>query len=319
MSPSIPELEALRQAHERIRPYIHRTPIMTSRRIDEMSGAELHFKCENFQHTGAFKFRGALNAVLGLRDDELKVGVATHSSGNHGAALACAANLRGIPAHIVVPKGAVATKVAAIEGYGGTVHWCEPTQAGREQALQQVVEETGAQAVPPYNDPRIIAGQGTAALELLEQRPDLDIIVTPVGGGGLVSGTAIAAAAADHEVKVYGIEPDGAADTRDSLEAGFIIDDFTPDTIADGLRAKVGPLTFEVIRGRVDRVLTVDDAAIIAAMRQIWRIMKIVVEPSCATVLAAVFEHREAFRGKRVGLILSGGNVDLDHLPWQGN
>lgn len=315
MENAIPTIADLKAAHERIAHYVHRTPILTSRRLDELTGAQLFFKCENFQHTGAFKFRGALNAVLSLDDSSAKRGVATHSSGNHGAALACAAGLRGIPAHVVVPRGAVASKVAAIEGFGGTVHWCEPNQAAREKGLAELVESTGAEPIPPYNDARIIAGQGTAALEFLDQRDNLDLLVTPLGGGGLISGSAIAAGESP-SIDVFGVEPDGAADTCASLEAGRIIDEFHPDTIADGLRAKVGPLTFEIIRQRVARVMTVDDAAIIAAMRQIWRIMKIVVEPSSATVLAAVFEHRDAFRDRKVGLIISGGNVDLDHLPW---
>jgi len=309
-----PLLTDIKQAARRIEAVINPTPVLCSRQLDKATGARLFFKCENLQHTGAFKFRGAANAVLSL--DDTITAVATHSSGNHGAALARAASLRGIDAHIVVPAGAVASKLEAIKAYGGIIHRCDATQAAREQGLEQVVQATGAQAIPPYNDARIIAGQGTVALEFLEQQPDLEILVTPIGGGGLVSGSAIAAKGQVPTIQVIGVEPAGAADTLESLAVGRIIDDFTPDTIADGLRAKVGPLTFRIIQGQVDRVLTVNESQIIHAMRAIWRIMKIIVEPSSATVLAAVQSCPEVFTGRRVGLIISGGNVDLDHLPW---
>jgi threonine dehydratase len=313
---NVPVLEDIQQAARRIDEWINPTPVLCSRRLDAATGARLYFKCENFQHTGAFKFRGACNAVFSMDQDEAAAGVATHSSGNHGAALARAASLRGIPAHIVVPDGAVAAKLEAIAAYGGVIHTCADTNAAREQGLEQVLAETGAQAVPPYNDSRIICGQGTAALEFLSQQPGLEVLVTPLGGGGLVCGSAIAAKSLDSAIEVIGVEPVGAADTFDSLAAGHIIEEFTPNTIADGLRAKVGPLTFKIIQQRVDRVLTVGEDEIIGAMREIWRIMKIIAEPSSATVLAAVRSYPDAFRGRKVGLIISGGNVDLDHLPW---
>jgi threonine dehydratase len=312
----VPGPEEIQQAAKRIAGLIKPTPVLRSSHLDAASGAELYFKCENFQHTGAFKFRGACNAIFSMEQAVAKRGVATHSSGNHGAALARAAALRGIAAHIVVPDGAVASKVEAIKAYGGIVHACEATQEAREQGLQRVVEETGAQAIPPYNDSRIVCGQGTAALEFLDQQPDLDVLVTPLGGGGLLSGSAIAAKSRAPGIELIGAEPSGAADTFDSLAAGHIIEEFTPDTIADGLRAKVGPLTFKIIQQQVDRVITVDEDEIIHAMREIWRIMKIIVEPSSATVLAAVSSDSQAFKGRKVGLIISGGNVDLDHLPW---
>ena len=313
---NLPVLEDIQQAARRIADTINPTPVLRSRQLDEKLGAQLYFKCENFQHTGTFKFRGACNAVFSMNEQSAAAGVATHSSGNHGAALARAASLRGIPAHIVVPNGAVASKVAAIIAYGGIVHPCAATQAAREQGLERVVADTGAEAIPPYNDARIICGQGTVALEFLSQQPDLEVLVAPLGGGGLVSGSAIAAKGINPDIEVIGVEPEGAADTYDSLAAGKIIEDFSPDTIADGLRAQVGPLTFKIIQQQVNRVLLVSEDQIIGAMREIWRIMKIIVEPSSATVLAAVKSHPEAFAGRRVGLIISGGNVDLDQLPW---
>lgn len=313
---NVPVLEDIQQAARRIADRINTTPVLRSRRLDAAAGAQLYFKCENFQHTGAFKFRGACNAVFSMDDDQAAAGVATHSSGNHGAALARAAALRGIPAHIVVPDGAVASKVKAIAAYGGIVHRCADNQAAREAGLEQVLASTGAQAVHPYEDSRIICGQGTAALEFLSQQPDLELLITPLGGGGLVSGSAIAAKGLNPAIEVIGVEPAGAADAFDSLAAGHIIEQFKPETIADGLRAKVGPLTFEIIGQRIDRVLKVDENEIVDAMREIWGIMKIIVEPSSATVLAAVRTYPDAFKGRKVGLILSGGNVDLDHLPW---
>lgn len=312
----VPKLADLRAAARRIEPHVHRTPVMGSARIDAQVGATLLFKCENLQRTGAFKFRGATNAVLSLPDDVAHRGVATHSSGNHGAALAAAAASRGIPAYIVVPEGAVASKVAAIEGYGGKLIRCEATQAAREAGLEKVLAETGATAIHPYEDSRIIAGQGTAVLELLEQVEALDLIICPVGGGGLISGCALAAKGMQPDITVIGAEPSGADDTARSLARGQIIDSFTPDTIADGLRGKVGQLNFQIIRKLVAEVVTVTDEEIIEAMRMIWQLMKLVVEPSSATVLAAVIKERNRLAGRRIGLVLSGGNVDLDHLPW---
>ncbi|MDJ0654212.1 MAG: pyridoxal-phosphate dependent enzyme [Xanthomonadales bacterium] len=309
-----PTLSDLHDARRRIQAWIHQTPVLKSRVMDELHGCQLYFKCENLQRTGAFKFRGASNAVLSLDDSQARAGVATHSSGNHGAALARAAGLRGIPCHVVVPDGAVQSKVEAIARYGGHITRCAPTQEAREQTLGQVLQQTGAEAVPPYNDFRVICGQGTAALELLEQVERLDLLMAPLGGGGLLSGCAIAG---QGQVDVLGAEPAGADEGARSLAAGRILaEGFTPDTLCDGLRATIGPLTFAIISEQVRQVLTVSDEKVVASMQQLWRIMKIVVEPSAAIVLAAVSVNPDIFTGKRVGLILSGGNVDLDRLPW---
>jgi threonine dehydratase len=311
--PSAPTLADIRAAAARIAPFAHRTPILTSRSIDAMAGAEVLFKCENLQKVGAFKFRGACNAVMSLSDSEAQRGVATHSSGNHAAALALAARLRGIPAYIVMPRGAPAVKRAAVEGYGGRITWCEPTLAAREAALAQVVAETGAVFVHPYDDPRVVAGQGTAALELMEDAPDLDVIVTPVGGGGLMSGTAIAVTSLS-SARVVGVEPEAADDARRSLEAGKIIPSGDPKTIADGLRTSLGELPFSVARERVSAIVTVSEEAIVIAMRTVWERMKIIIEPSSAVPVAAVLARK--IEGARLGVILSGGNVDLGKLPW---
>ena len=313
----LPSYDDVVDAHRRIGKYINRTPVLRSRELDQGIGAELFFKCENLQRTGAFKFRGASNAVRALSDADAARGVATHSSGNHGAALACAAAQRSIPCHVVVPAGAVPGKVAAIHRYGGRVRECAPTQAAREEGLRALVEETGARAVPPYNDPWIIAGQGTAALELLQEEPALEVLLAPLGGGGLLSGCALVAKTQSHSPLVIGVEPAGADEASRSLAAGRIIADQVPDTICDGLRATIGPLTFTLISRLVDEVLTVSEEAIIQAMKDIWRMMRVVCEPSSATVLAAMRTHPDRFRGRRVGLILSGGNVDLDSLPWR--
>ncbi len=312
----IPTRDDVITARRRISAHVNLTPVLRSHRLDAAVGAELYFKCENLQRTGAFKYRGASNAVWSLGEADAARGVATHSSGNHGAALALAAAGRSIPCHVVVPAGAVAVKLAAIADYGGTVHECAPTQAAREQGLADLVAATGAIPIPPYNDPRIIAGQGTAALELLEQVDGLDIVIAPLGGGGLLSGCAIVAKAESRPPRVIGVEPSGADEARRSLAAGRIITDQIPDTIADGLRATIGPLTFAVVSRLVDEVLAVSDEAIVKAMKDIWRMMRVVCEPSSATVLAAIQAYPDRFRGCRVGLVLSGGNVDLDHLPW---
>lgn len=311
-----PTIDSVIAAAGRLRPEVRRTPVLTSTTLNEHCGAQLFFKCENFQHTGSFKFRGASNAVLMLTDDQAPRGVATHSSGNHGAALALAARRRGIPAHIVVPRGAVQSKIDNIERYGGRMIWCEPTQAGREEALIKVAEQTGANPVPPYDDPRIIAGQGSCALELVEQVSELDMLLTPVGGGGLISGTALVAAAQDSPVSTYGAEPEGADDTVRSLQSGAIVADHQPDTICDGLRARVGELNFELIRSHVNQVLPVSDTETVNAMRLLWSVLKSVVEPSSATAMAAVMRYADLVKGKRIGIILSGGNVDLNRLPW---
>jgi threonine dehydratase len=312
-------IDDIRAAAARIAGHIHRTPVLTSRAVDAMAGCQLFFKCENLQKVGAFKMRGATNAVLSLTDDEAAPGVATHSSGNHAQALALAARQRGIPAHIVMPTSAPAVKRRAVEGYGAVIHDCEPTLQARESTLEKVVAATGAAFVHPYDNDRIIAGQGTAALELLEEVPDLDLVMTPVGGGGLLSGTALTVAAVRPEARVIAAEPTGADDAARSLAAGHIIPSEKPNTVCDGLLTSLGQRNFPVIQKHVTAIWTVDDAAVIAAMRIIWERMKIIVEPSAAVTLAAVLQHPDEVRGQKAGLILSGGNVDLDHLPWIEN
>lgn len=307
----------VRSAAERIRPYAHRTPVMTCQSLNDRVGAQVFMKCENLQKVGAFKFRGACNAVFSLSESEARRGVATHSSGNHAQALALAARMRGIPAYIVMPSNAPAVKRAAVAGYGGIITLCEPTLAARESTLAQVVAETGAEIVHPYNDARVIAGQGTAALELLEEVPDLDVIMAPVGGGGLLSGTAIAAKALSPAIRVIAGEPAGADDAFRSLAAGQIVPSIKPQTIADGLLTSLGDLTFPIIRAHVEQIATVSEEAIIAAMKFVWERAKLVVEPSGVVPLAVLWEDVVDLRGLRVGVIVSGGNVDLDHLPWQ--
>lgn len=314
MSPTITDI---RQAAERIRPHAHRTPVMTCRSLDQRVGAQVFMKCENLQKVGAFKFRGACNAVFSLSPDEAARGVATHSSGNHAQALALAARMRGIPAYIVMPRNAPAVKQAAVAGYGGIITLCEPTLAARESTLAEVVAATGAEVVHPYNDARVIAGQGTAALELLADVPDLDVIMAPVGGGGLLSGTAIAARAVAPQIRVIAAEPAGADDAFRSLAARHIIPSVQPQTIADGLLTSLGDLTFPIIRDHVEQIVTVSEPAIVAAMKFVWERAKLVVEPSGVVPIAALWEEAIDLRGLRVGVILSGGNVGLEHLPWQ--
>jgi len=311
-----PELADLQAARERIAPYVHHTPVLCSQQLDGHTGAELFFKCEHLQRAGAFKARGATNAVLSLDATEAGAGVATHSSGNHGAALAMAAGQRDLPAYIVMPTNAPTVKRAAVAGYGGEIIECEPTLAAREATLATVLKKTGAVAVHPYNDPRIIAGQGTAALELMEQVPNLDVIVVPVGGGGLLAGTALAAKGLNSRIEVVAVEPEGADDAFRSFGLGELQPQTNPNTIADGLRAGLGELNFEIIRKHVDTILTVPDSVIVEAMKLQWTRMKQVVEPSGAVGFAGVLEHPERFRGRRVGLVVSGGNVDIDNLPW---
>ncbi len=311
----LPDSQDILAAAARIAPYAHVTPVLRSRGIDALAGCELHFKAEHLQRAGAFKFRGACNAVISLDEAQASAGVVTHSSGNHGAALALAARLRGIPCHVIVPEGAVRSKVAAIEAYGATLHSCAPNIAAREAACAQVQRDTGAELVHPYTDPRVIAGQGTAAMELLNAVQDLDLLVAPVGGGGLSSGTALAAAAFAPQCRVIGAEPSGASDTYDSLQRGERIARFVPDTICDGLRTLVGEPNFALLRRLRVQVVTADDDATVAAMRLFWQRAKQLIEPSSAVALAAVLAHREIFAGRRVGVILSGGNVDLDALP----
>ena len=312
-----PTIEDIRQAAERIRGTARRTPVMTCGTIDCLAGARLFFKCENLQKTGAFKFRGACNAVFSLTEEQAARGVATASSGNHGAALALAARLRGIRAHVVMPSNAPTIKKEAVAGYGAEIVYCEPKIESRQVFLDRIIQETGAELVHPYNDHRVMAGQGTAGLELCADVPDLDVVMTPVGGGGLLSGTAIALKAASPSTRVVAAEPSGADDARRSFLSGRIHPSVNPRTIADGLLTALGDKTFPVIRALVHDIVTVDDQDIVAAMRLIWERMKIVVEPSGAVTLAAVLAGRLDVRGLRVGLILSGGNTDLDRLPWQ--
>lgn len=316
MSTPLPSLEDLRTAHQRIRPHVHRTPVLTSRTFNRATGAELFFKCENFQRVGAFKYRGATNAVASLSADELRRGVVTHSSGNHAQALSLAARTFDTKAWVVMPNNAPSVKQAAVRGYGAEVILCEPTLEAREQGTAEIIARTGATMIHPYNDPRIIAGQATAGLELFEEVEHLDLLLAPVGGGGLVSGTALAAAYLSPTTRVIGVEPSAADDARRSLEAGHIIPSNNPQTIADGLLTNLGENTFAVIRRHVDSIVTADDEATVRAMRQVWERMKLVIEPSAAVPLAAVFEGAVDVKGLRVGVILSGGNVDLEQLPW---
>lgn len=311
-----PVLEDIRSAHERIRGYIHRTPVLTCRTIDGIAGATLFFKCENLQKVGAFKIRGASNAVFSLTDEEASHGVATHSSGNHAAALTLAAGWRGIPCHVVMPENAPKVKVKAVSGYGAKITFCKSTLEAREATLKGVIEATGAVYIPPYNDFRVICGQGTAALELCEEIPDLDCVMAPVGGGGLLSGTATAVTSVSPGTRVYGAEPEQADDAFRSLQAGRIIPVQSPNTIADGLRTSLGDLTFSIIRRLVHEIVTASEQGIREAMRLMWERMKIVVEPSSSVPLAALLKEKAKFSGKRVGIIVSGGNVDLDSLPW---
>ena len=311
------DLAAIREAHERIQPFIKRTPVLTSEQLDTASGGHLFFKCENFQEAGAFKSRGACNAVFSLTDAEAATGVVTHSSGNHAAALARAAQLRGITAHIIMPAGASETKVRNVGSYGGWITFTEPNLAAREAACARVAKQTGATIVPPFDDLRVAAGQGTATIELLEDVPGLDVIICPVGGGGLLSGTAVAAKALRPGIKIYGVEPALADDVAQSFRAGRRISIPTPATIADGLRTNCpGEMNFPIIQQYVDDILTVSEEGIVTAMRTIWEALHIVIEPSAAVPYAALLEGKLAAQGRRVGLIVTGGNADLDKLPW---
>ena len=308
-------LDRIRTAHERIRPYIHRTPVLTSSRFDEASGVQLFFKCENFQKIGAFKARGATNAVFALDNTSAKRGVVTHSSGNHGTALARAAKLRKIPARIVMPKNSAKVKVRAVENYGANIVFCEATQEGREAACAALIAETDATLVHPFENEDVMAGQGTAAIEFLEDA-DLDLVLCPIGGGGLLCGTAVAAKSMQPKIKVVAVEPANADDAAKSFRAGRRIVTKKNFTIADGLRTNVGERNFPIIQHYVDDVVTVSEGAIASAMRTIWETMKIVIEPSAAVPYAAILEEKIDIVGKRVGIILTGGNVDLDALPW---
>lgn len=309
-------LADVQDAAARIAAHAVVTPLLRSRSLDDLAGAQLHFKAEHLQRMGAFKFRGACNAVWSLDEATASRGVVTHSSGNHGAALALAASTRGIACHVVVPENAVRTKLAAIQRYGATLHPCAPTIAAREATAARVQEQTGASLIHPYADARVIAGQGTAGLELQRQSGGIDVLVAPVGGGGLISGCAIAARGTDAAIAVYAAEPEGAPDAYESFRRGERFVDIQPQTIADGLRGAIGEINFALMREHVAAVLPVSETEIVAAMRLVWERMKQLIEPSSATALAAVLRHREHFAGKRVGIVLSGGNVDLDELPW---
>ena len=314
---ALPGIDDLWRAAERIAPHAHRTPVLRNRSLEALVGAELHFKAENFQRVGAFKFRGACNAVWSLDEAIASRGVVTHSSGNHGQALALAACTRGIPAHIVMPSDTVAPKLAAVQAYGGRAVLCEPNLAAREATCARIAAETGASLIHPYADARIIAGQGTASLELIREVGRLDALVTPVSGGGLLAGAAIALGALCPGAQIYGAEPSGAADAQESLQAGELRPWSSPQTACDGLRANLGELNFRVLQQHRAQVLTVSDAEAAEAMRLVWERMKIVIELSCATAVAVLLKYPQTFAGQRVGVIFSGGNVDLSRLPWQ--
>jgi len=312
-----PTLNDIRQAAERIRPYAHRTPVLTNESLNEKVGAQVFLKCENFQKVGAFKFRGACNAVYSLSDDEAARGVCTHSSGNHAQALALAAKIRGIPAYIVMPNNAPSVKKNAVAGYGGLITFCEPTLEARESMMERIRLDTGANVVHPYNDERVIAGQGTAALELLEDVPNLGVIIAPVGGGGLLSGTAIAATELKKGIRIIAGEPEMADDAFRSMMAGEIIPAKSPKTIADGLLTSLGTLTFPIIQQRVEQIVTVSETGIIESMKYVWERVKIIIEPSSAVAIGVLWEKKIDLSRLKVGVILSGGNVDLEKLPWQ--
>ena len=319
MPPYATDLAAVRDAADRVRGIVHRTPVLTSQTIDLLAGRSVVFKCENLQKTGAFKYRGATNAVRRLDDAAAARGVVTHSSGNHAQALALAARVRGIPAHIVMPRTAAAVKKQAVIGYGGQVVECEPTLADRERTAADLVAKTGGTLIPPFDHPDVIAGQGTAALELLEDAPDLDAVVAPVGGGGLLSGFCVANRGLNPAIRVFGAEPLGADDAARSKAAGTWLPQTAPNSIADGLLTSLGQLTWPIIRDQVERVFTVTEPQIVAAMRLVWERMKLVIEPSAAVGVAVVLsdEFRALDGVRRVGVVLSGGNVTLDRLPWQ--
>lgn len=318
MTPTLkgPDLDDVETAHQIIKKYANRTPIFTSKSVDKRAGANIFFKCENFQKVGAFKFRGACNAVFSLSEEEARKGVATHSSGNHAQAVALAAKIRGIPAYVVMPENAPKVKVKAVKDYRAKVTFCESTLEARETTLEEVVQKTGATFIHPYDDARVIAGQGTAAIELLDDQPDLDMIITPVGGGGLLSGTSISAKAIKPNIKVIGAEPEMADDAYRSFKAGKLIPVKDPNTVADGLRTSLGQLPFSIITNNVDDIATVSEDSIIESMRFIWERMNMIIEASCAVPVAAVFDKKIETDGKNVGIIITGGNVDLDNLPW---
>ena len=309
-------VDHVKAAHERIKPYIHETPILTSSYFNNLTGAELFFKCENFQKAGAFKVRGASNAVFGLSDEMAEKGVATHSSGNHALSLSYAAGRRGIPCHVVMPRTAPEAKKAAVRGYGGIITECEPSTTSREAVFAEVQAATGAEFVHPYNDPRVIAGQATCSLEMLSQIDNMDAVIAPIGGGGMISGTCLTLSNLAPKMEIYAAEPDQADDAARSFRAGHIIADDAPVTIADGLKVPLKENTWHFVSSFVTDVLTASEQEIIDAMKLTWERMKIVMEPSCAVPMATILRNPEVFRGKRVGVVITGGNVDLDKLPW---
>ena len=316
---TIPTYDDVLAAHARIKPYIHQTPVLTSRFLNDLTGAELFFKCENFQKAGAFKVRGACNAVFGLNQETAAIGVATHSSGNHALSLAYAAGQRGIPVTVVMPRTAPQAKKDAVIGYGGTLVECEPSTSSREAVFAEVVAVSGAEFVHPYNDPRVIAGQATCSKELLSQVEDLDAVIAPIGGGGMISGTCLTVSTLAPDIKIYAAEPLNADDAARSFRAGHIIADDAPETVADGLKVPLKALTWHFVSHHVSDIFTATEDEIVEAMKLIWKRMKIVVEPSSAVPLAVILKNPELFRGKRVGVIITGGNVDLDSLPWMKN
>ena len=316
----IPTLDDMLEAHERIKPYIHRTPVLTSRFLNELAGCEMFFKCENFQKAGAFKVRGASNAVFGLSDEDAKNGVCTHSSGNHALSLSYAAGQRGIPCNVVMPHSAPEAKKAAVRGYGGIITECQPSTTSREEVFAKVQAETGGDFVHPYNDPRVIAGQATCSREFLEQMEEFgekpDMVVAPIGGGGMISGTCLTLSNLAPDVKIYAAEPVNADDAARSFKAGHIIADDAPNTVADGLKVPLKDLTWHFVSNYVTDILTATEEEIVEAMKLTWTHMKIVIEPSCAVPLAVILKNKDVFAGKKVGVIITGGNVDLDKLPW---
>ncbi|OYX42836.1 MAG: serine dehydratase [Rhodobacterales bacterium 32-67-9] len=312
----IPTFQNVIDAHERIAPHVHRTPVLTSSYLNDLTGAELFFKCENFQKAGAFKARGASNAVFGLSDDQAAKGVATHSSGNHGLSLSYAAGRRGIPCNVVMPRTAPQAKKDAVRGYGGRIVECEPSTSSREAVFAEVLAETGAEFVHPYNDPRVIAGQATCSRELNDQVEGLDDVVAPIGGGGMISGTCLTLSTLAPGVRIFAAEPKQADDAARSFRAGHIIADDAPETVADGLKVPLKELTWHFVQKHVADILTAEEDEIVDAMKTIWKRMKIVMEPSSAVPLATILKNKDVFRGRRVGVIVTGGNVDLDRLPW---
>jgi len=313
----IPTFDDVLAAHRRIEPHIHRTPVLTSRMLNELAGAELFFKCENLQRAGAFKARGASNAVFSLSDAQAARGVATHSSGNHGTCLSFAAGRRGIPCTVVMPRTAPQAKKDAVRGYGGRVVECEPSTSSREAVFAEVVKESGAEFVHPYNDHRVIAGQATCSRELIEQVEGLTAVIAPIGGGGMVSGTCLTLSNFAPGIAIYAAEPEQADDAYRSFKAGHIIADDAPETIADGLKVPLKELTWHFVRNHVTDILTASEQEIADAMKLIWKRLKIVMEPSSAVPLATILKNKHIFAGQRVGIIITGGNVDLDKLPWQ--